>query len=54
MYAAFGLVLVMVGAGIFHATRGEMASIGNNSFIAAVVAFIGYGRWKLEPISLRD
>ena len=50
VYAAAGLVLLMIGAIIYHAGRGEGASIGNNVFLAAVVAFIGYGRWKLEPI----
>ena len=50
VYAAAGLVLVMAGAVVFHATRGEGASIVNNVIIAALVAFIGYGRWKLHPI----
>lgn len=50
VYAAAGLVLVMAGAIVFHATRGEGVSIANNVFIGAVVAFIGYGRWKLYPI----
>lgn len=54
VYAAAGLVLVMAGAIVFHATRSEAASIGNNVFLMAVVAFIGYGRWKLEPIQARE
>ena len=54
VYAAAGLVLVMAGAVVFHATRGEGASIVNNLFIAALVAFIGYGRWKLHPIQPRS
>ena len=54
VYAAAGLVLVMIGAIVFHATRSESASIVNNVFLAAVVAFIGYGRWKLEPIQPRQ
>jgi uncharacterized membrane protein len=54
VYAAAGLVLVMAGAVVFHATRGEGASIVNNLIIAALVAFIGYGRWKLHPIQPRS
>jgi uncharacterized membrane protein len=54
VYAAAGLVLVMAGAVVFHATRGEGASIVNNLIIAALVAFIGYGRWKLHPIRPRS
>ena len=34
VYAAAGLVLVMAGAVVFHATRGEGASIVNNLVIA--------------------
>jgi len=54
VYAAAGLVLVMLGAIVFHATRSEGASIANNVFLGAVVAFIGYGRWKLDPILPRQ
>lgn len=54
VYAAAGLVLVMMGAIVFHATRGEGASIANDVFLAAVVAFIGCGRWKLHPIQPRQ
>lgn len=54
VYAAAGLVLVMIGGIVFHATRSEGASIANNVFLAAVVAFIGYGRWRLNPIQPRE
>lgn len=54
VYAAAGLVVVMAGAAVFHATRSEGVSIMTNVFIGAVVAFIGYGRWKLHPIQSRS
>jgi uncharacterized membrane protein YphA (DoxX/SURF4 family) len=54
VYAAAGLVLVMIGGVVFHATRSEGVSIANNLFLAALVAFIGYGRWKLHPIEPRQ
>ena len=54
VYAAGGLVLVMTGAVVWHATRGEVSSIAQNLIIGALLAFIGYGRWKLEPIQPRS
>lgn len=48
--AAFGLVAVMVGAAVWHATRGEPANIANNVVLAAIVGYIGYARWKLTPL----
>ena len=47
--AASGLVLVMVGAIIYHVTRGEFANIGFNVLLALLAAFIAYGRGKLSP-----
>ena len=48
--AAAGLVLVMGGALIYHLARGETLNIANNILLALVLAFVAYGRWKLEPI----
>lgn len=52
--AALGLVAVMIGALIWHATRGEGAQIAQNVIIAAVLAYIAYGRWRLEPIEPKE
>jgi putative oxidoreductase len=49
--AALGLVFVMLGAASWHLMRGEYASIVMNLALAALAAFIGYGRWKLAPLS---
>ena len=49
-WAAVGLVLVMIFALIFHASRGEMQAIGMNVFLAAIAAFIAWGRFKKVPI----
>jgi len=54
VYAAAGLVLVMIGAVVFHIDRGEGASVGTNVIIGAVLAFIAYGRWKVAPIQPRQ
>jgi uncharacterized membrane protein len=54
VYAAAGLLLVMVGAVVYHVDRGESQSVVTNVFIGAVLAFIAYGRSRLAPIAPRD
>ena len=51
--AAIGLAVVMIGAIIWHISRGEMANIGFNVLNLAVVTYIAYGRSKLAPLSPR-
>ena len=48
-WAAVGLGLVMVGAMIYHAGRAEVINIALNIVVAAVMAYIAYGRWALSP-----
>lgn len=50
VWAALGLVTVMVLAAGFHATRSEFSAIGMNVILMAVAAFIAWGRSKKEPI----
>lgn len=50
VWAAYGLALVMVLAGVFHATRGEYSAIGVNVFMMAIAIFIAWGRSKKAPI----
>jgi uncharacterized membrane protein YphA (DoxX/SURF4 family) len=52
--AAAGLALVMVGAVIYHITRGEFQNIAFNIVLMAIMAFIAYGRTKLAPLSDRN
>lgn len=49
-YAAFGLVIVMAGAVVFHAPRGEASSIVQNVVIGALLAYLGYARLRLSPL----
>lgn len=51
VWAAVGLMLTMVGAAIFHLTRGEMISIPVNVVIFAMAAFVAYGRRAWAGIS---
>lgn len=48
--AALGLVLVMIGAAIWHVMRGEFANIVMNLILMGLAAFVAYGRWKLSPL----
>jgi uncharacterized membrane protein len=47
--AAGGLTLVMIGAIIYHVSRGEYQNILFNVILAALSAFVAYGRWRLVP-----
>lgn len=51
--AAAGLVLVMLGAILWHLQRGESANIGMNVLLGALVGWIAYGRWRLNPLPSR-
>lgn len=44
VYAALGVVVLMLAAGIFHIARGETSSIGINVFFVLMAAFIAWGR----------
>jgi putative oxidoreductase len=52
--AALGLSIVMVLAIFYHLQRGETMNIGFNVVLAALSAFIAYGRWKLAPLAERS
>ena len=51
--AAIGLALVMVGAVIYHLTRGEYQNIFLNLVNAAILAFIAWGRMVKVPLKDR-
>ncbi|HEU4894469.1 MAG TPA: DoxX family protein [Acidimicrobiia bacterium] len=51
--AALGLMVVMVGAVIWHAARGEVVNIAVNVVNLGVLGYIAYGRWRLVPIEPR-
>lgn len=48
--AATGLLLVMVGAVIYHLGRDELTNVVGNVVLAALLAYVAYGRWRREPI----
>ncbi len=48
--AALGLVVVMVSASVFHASRREYQNIGMNVVLLLLAAFVVLGRWALAPL----
>lgn len=51
IYAAYGIVVLMIAAGVFHIIRGEVSQIGINIFFAVLAVFIAWGRQKKSPIT---
>jgi len=49
--AALGLAIVMIGAIVFHVSRGEGLAAAINVIIAALAALVAYGRWQI-PASI--
>ncbi|HEX8659870.1 MAG TPA: DoxX family protein [Hymenobacter sp.] len=52
--AAWGLVLVMLLASAFHLSRGESMMVGPNLVIAALAAFVAWGRSKKALIQPKN
>lgn len=48
--AAAGLVIIMVGAVVYHAGRGEGQNIVFNLVLAALLAFVAWVRWRGHPL----
>lgn len=51
--AALGLIVVMAGAVVFHIGREEYVNIGINVLNVIVLAYIAFGRARLEAITAR-
>ena len=52
--AAWGLVLVMIGAMVYHISRGETGNIVTNLVLLLLLAFVAYGRMRLRPLTDRN
>ena len=48
--AAAGLMIVMIGAVILHIARGETSSAIVTAILFALVTFVAYMRWRVQPI----
>jgi uncharacterized membrane protein YphA (DoxX/SURF4 family) len=53
VWAAAGIMIVMVSATVFHVARGEMSSAGVTLILLAMAAFVAYMRHRVVPIPVR-
>ena len=51
--AALGAIGLMLGAVVFHVSRGEASSTPFNFVMAALSGFVAWGRWRRAPIAAR-
>ena len=51
--AAAGLMIVMIGATIYHSTRGETSSAITTAVLLVLATFVAYMRWRVLPIRSR-
>ncbi|PZX46841.1 DoxX family protein [Algoriphagus chordae] len=49
--AAYGVIVLMIAASIFHISRGEASLIGMNIFFLALAVFVAWGRTKKAAIT---
>lgn len=52
--AAAGLVLVMLGAIVYHLGRGETQNVGFNVVLIVALGFVAYGRYRLHPHTSKE
>lgn len=50
VWAATGLVIVMIGAAIWHIDRAEPGNVVFNLVIAAILGYVAYARWRSAPL----
>jgi hypothetical protein len=53
IYAAAGIMIVMVSATVFHLARGEMSSAGITLVLFGLATFVAYMRYRVVPILAR-
>lgn len=51
IFSAYGIIVLMVVATVFHISRGEAKDIGFNIFIALLAVFVAWGRQTKAPIT---
>lgn len=50
---AYGAIVLMIVASIFHIARGEASQIGVNIFFLLIAVFVAWGRQRKVPITPR-
>ena len=46
VFTAYGIIILMIAASIFHISRGEAKEIGFNIFMLLIALFVAWGRHK--------
>jgi putative oxidoreductase len=49
-WAAAGVMIIMIGATVFHLNRGEFSSAITTIILLTMATFVAYMRWKVKPI----
>jgi uncharacterized membrane protein YphA (DoxX/SURF4 family) len=52
-WAAAGIMIIMIGATIFHVSRAEISSAITTAVLLALASFVAYLRWRGAPIRPR-
>lgn len=53
-FAAYGIIVLMTAASIFHISRGEAKDIGFNIFMASLAVLVAWGRQIKAPITPKN
>ena len=51
--SAAGLMIVMIGATIFHIARSEFGSAVTTAILLVLLTYVAYMRWRVRPIPPR-
>lgn len=54
LYAAYGTIVLMISASVFHISRGEGSQIGFNVFVTLLAVFVAWGRQKKAAITQKN
>lgn len=54
IFAAYGIIVLMTVASVFHILRGEARDIGFNIFMALLAVFVAWGRQTKAPITPKN
>lgn len=54
VWAAIGIVILMVSAILFHVSRGEQSVTGFNVVVALLAALVAWGRYRKYPVTPRE
>lgn len=54
VWAAVGIMIVMISATVLHLSRGEISSAATTLVLLGIAAFVGHMRYRVVPIRARS